>query len=155
MYAQMGKFGYRILPVTQQYSQLAQSELRPVIFGNSKQFWLFRQNDRADLDDLGAAIGLSGAVKEMVRNYSAPEYQSGDNRYSEMAVWSQEGTGVSCGTARNYATREMLYVAESSGQLFDERMKVLSDYEDPVEGVMLEAEKAELGKRARKKRPTL
>jgi type IV secretion system protein TrbE len=151
MYAQMGKFGYRILPVTQQYSQLAQSELRPVIFGNSKQYWLFRQNDRADLDDLGDAIGLSNSVKEMVRNYSAPEYQSADPRYSEMAVWCQEGSGVSCGTVRNYATREMLYVSESSGQLFDGRMRVLSEYEDPVEGVLLEAEKLEMEKRGRKK----
>lgn len=152
MYAQMGKFGYRILPVTQQYGQLSQSDLRPVIFGNSKQFWLFRQNDRADLDDLGNAIGLSPAVKEMVRNYSAPEYQSGSNRYSEMAVWSQEGSGASCGTARNYATREMLYVSESSGALFDERMKALEEYEDPVEGVMLEAEKRELEGRAKRRR---
>lgn len=151
MYAQMGKFGYRILPVTQQYSQLAQSELRPVIFGNSKQFWVFRQNDRADLDDLGSAVGLSESVKEMVRNYSAPEYQSAEPRYSEMAVWCQEGVGVSCGTTRNYATREMLYVSESSGQLFDDRMKVLNEYEDPVEGVLLEAEKLEHAKRGKKK----
>jgi len=151
MYAQMGKFGYRILPVTQQYSQLAQSELRPVIFGNSKQFWIFRQNDRADLDDLGAAIGLSAAGKEMIRNYSAPEYQNSDQRYSEMAVWCQEGVKVSCGTSRNFATREMLYVSESSGQIFDERAKVLNEYEDPVEGVLLEAEKIEQSKRGRKK----
>ena len=151
MYAQMGKFGYRILPVTQQYSQLAQSELRPVIFGNSKQFWIFRQNDRADLDDLGSAIGLSAAGKEMIRSYSAPEYQSGNARYSEMAVWCQEGVKVSCGTSRNFATREMLYVSESSGQIFDERMKVLNEYEDPVEGVLLEAEKIEQSKRGRKR----
>jgi hypothetical protein len=151
MYAQMGKFGYRILPVTQQYSQLAQSELRPVIFGNSKQFWVFRQNDRADLDDLGAAVGLSAAVREMVRGYSAPEYQSAAPRYSEMAIWSQEGAGASCGTARNYATREMLYVSESSGQLFDQRMKLLSQYEDPVEGVLLESEKLEQQKRGKKR----
>lgn len=153
MYAQMGKFGYRILPVTQQYSQLAQSELRPVIFGNSKQFWLFRQNDRADLDDLGEAVGLSSAVREMVRNYSAPEYQNTEPRFSEMAIWSQEGAGVSCGTARNFATREMLYVSESSGRLFDQRMKDLAEYEDPVEGVMLEAERIELEQRGRKKKP--
>ncbi len=152
MYAQMGKFNYRILPVTQQYSQLAQSELRPVIFGNSKQYWLFRQNDRADLDDLGSAVGLSASVKEMVRNYSAPEYQkSTAARYSEMAVWSQEGSGVTCGTARNYATREMLFVSESSGQLFDQRMKLLSEYEDPVEGVLLEAEKWDRNLRSPKK----
>jgi hypothetical protein len=58
---------------------------------------------------------------------------------------------VSCGTLRNFATREMLYVSESSGQIFDQRMKVLNEYEDPVEGVLLEAEKIEQSKRGRKR----
>jgi hypothetical protein len=151
LYAQMAKYSYRILPVTQQYAQLAQSELRPIIFGNSKQYWLFRQNDLHDMDDLGDAVGLSDAVKGMVRGYSAPEFQTGPNRFSEMAIWCQEGNGKSCGTVRNYATREMLYVSESSGDVFDQRMKALAEYEDPVMGVMAEAEKAENNRRAKKK----
>jgi hypothetical protein len=87
----------------------------------------------------------------MVRGYSAPEFQTGPNRFSEMAIWCQEGNGKSCGTVRNYATREMLYVSESSGDVFDQRMKALAEYEDPVMGVMAEAEKAENNRRAKKK----
>ena len=31
----------------------------PPVFGNSRQFFLMRQNDRADLDDMAADIGLT------------------------------------------------------------------------------------------------
>ncbi len=140
-YAQMGKFGCHILPVTQQYGQLARSALRPVIFGNSKQYFLFRQNDRKDLDEIGDAIGLPAAARNAVRTFTAPEYQNGDDRFSQMAVFSVEGEGCSCGVVRNRVTPEMLYVADSSGACFDERTKALAGYADPVEGVCREAAK--------------
>ena len=138
-YAQMAKFGCHILPVTQQYGQLARSTLRPVIFGNSKQYFLFRQNDRRDLDDIGDAIGLPTAARSAIRTFTAPEYQSGKDRYSQMAVFAVEGEGCSCGVVRNRVTSEMLYVSDSSGERFDARSKALAAYADPLEGVRSEA----------------
>lgn len=137
-YAQMGKFGCHILPVTQQYAQLSRSALRPVIFGNSKQFFLFKQNDRHDLDEQGDAIGLPEAARSAIRGFTAPEYQTGDAKYSQMAVFTQEGEHTACGVVRNYVTPEMLYVSDSSGDRFDERSKALAQYEDPHDGVLAE-----------------
>jgi hypothetical protein len=134
-YAQMGKFSCHIMPVTQQYAQLARSALRSVIFGNSKQFFLFKQNDRHDLDEQGDAIGLPDAARATIRGFTAPEYQPGDDKFSQMAVFTQEGEHTQCGVVRNYVTPEMLYVSDSSGERFDTRTKALAQYQDPCEGV--------------------
>ncbi|MFA5265282.1 MAG: hypothetical protein WC378_15775 [Opitutaceae bacterium] len=138
-YAQMGKFGCHIMPVTQQYGQLARSALRPVIFGNSKQFFLFKQNDRQDLDDIGDAVGLPPAARSAIRTFTAPEYQTGETKYSQMAVYSIEGEGSACGVVRNTVTPEMLYVSDSSGERHDSRTKALAAYDDLLEGVSVEA----------------
>jgi type IV secretion system protein TrbE len=138
-YAQMGKFACHIMPVTQQYGQLSKSALRSVIFGNSKQFFLFKQNDRHDLDEQGEAIGLPPAARAAIRAFTAPEYQSGEAKYSQMAVFSQDGEHTQCGVVRNCVTPEMLYVSDSSGERFDERTRALARYEDPVAGVFAEA----------------
>ncbi len=138
-YAQMGKFGCQIMPVTQQYGQLARSALRPVIFGNSKQYFLFKQNDRHDLDEIGDAIGLPLAARTAIRRFTAPEYQQGGDAYSQMAVFSVEGEGCSCGVVRNRVSREMLYVSASSGACHDARRKALAAYPDPVAGVAAES----------------
>lgn len=138
-YAQMGKFRCQIMPVTQQYGQLARSSLRPVIFGNSKQYFLFRQNDRQDLDDIGDACGLPEAARNAIRRFSAPEYQVGDDKYSQMAVFAVEGEGSSCGVVRNRVTREMLYVSDSSGERHDARTRALATHGDVLAGVIREA----------------
>jgi len=151
-YAQMGKFGCHILPATQQYGQLAKSALRPVIFGNSKQFFLFKQNDRHDLDDIGGAIGLPESARAAIRGFTAPEYQNGDAKFSEMAVFTQEGERTECGVVRNFVTPEMLYVSNSSGPEYDARTKALQEYDDPLEGVMAETAKAQAMKLKRKKK---
>jgi len=151
-YAQMGKFACHINPVTQQYGQLAKSALRPVIFGNSKQFWLFKQNDRHDLDDIGDAIGLPESAKHAIRSFTAPEYQTGMAKFSEMAVFTHEGEGTKCGAIRNMVTPEMLYVSNSSGPEYDARQKALQEYEDPLVGVMTETSKAQEAKLKRKKK---
>lgn len=153
-YAQMGKFACHIMPVTQQYAQLSKSALRPVIFGNSKQFFLFKQNDRHDLDDQGDAIGLPGSARAAIRGFTAPEYQAGDNKFSQMAVFSQEGDHTQCGVVRNYVTPEMLYVSDSSGDRFDERAKALATYDDPYEAVLAETAREREAKKKRRRNPS-
>lgn len=149
-YAQMGKFACHIMPVTQQYAQLAKSDLRSVIFGNSKQFFLFKQNDRHDLDEQGDAIGLPESARTAIRGFTAPEYQTGTEKYSQMAVFSQEGERTQCGIVRNYVTPEMLYVSDSSGERFDERARALAEYADPYEAVLAEsARERDAGKKRR------
>ncbi len=44
--------------IVQQYSRFKQSRIRSAVFGNSRQFFLMRQSDRADLEDMAHDIAL-------------------------------------------------------------------------------------------------
>jgi hypothetical protein len=48
-YAQMRKFNCWNISIVQQYSRFKESRIRSAVFGNSRQFFLMRQTDRADL----------------------------------------------------------------------------------------------------------
>ena len=54
-YAQMRRFNCWNISIVQQYSRFKESRIRSAVFGNSRQFFLMRQNDRADLLGGGAA----------------------------------------------------------------------------------------------------
>ena len=46
--AQLRKFNCWNISIVQQYARFKQSRIRSAVFGNSRQFYLMRQNDRAD-----------------------------------------------------------------------------------------------------------
>ena len=50
----------------QQYARFKQSRIRSAVFGNSRQFFIMRQNDRADLDDMGKDIALPEVTRREV-----------------------------------------------------------------------------------------
>ena len=52
-YAQLRKFNCWNISIVQQYARFKQSRIRSAVFGNTRQFFIMRQNDRADLDDMG------------------------------------------------------------------------------------------------------
>jgi hypothetical protein len=141
-YAQLRKFGCWVCCVTQQYSQLKESPLRSVIFGNSKLFFLMKQNDKKDLDEIAEAIGLPERAVEEIQSYTLPEHQIGKEKASYMMVFSIGGAVNSCGTAKIKASKELVYAASSNGDVFDERIKNLSKYENLVEGICYEAQKS-------------
>lgn len=120
-YAQLGKYGCRLFPVTQQYAQFARSRIRPVVFGNSSQFWLMRQNERRDLEDLAKDLELPSAAKSAVMRFPRPVEQPEGARFSSVALVSRNADGVTCGVARHVASAAMRRVAESSGAGFDAR----------------------------------
>ena len=45
----MRKFNCWNISIVQQYARFKESRIRSAVFGNSRQFFLMRQNDRADL----------------------------------------------------------------------------------------------------------
>ena len=55
-YAQLRKFNCWTISIVQQYSKFKSTRIRPVIMGNSKQFFLMRQFDRSDLEDISHDI---------------------------------------------------------------------------------------------------
>jgi two-component system, LuxR family, sensor kinase FixL len=56
----------------QQYARFKESRIRAAVFGNSRQFFLMRQSDRADLDDISQDISLSDVTKQTILNYPLP-----------------------------------------------------------------------------------
>lgn len=150
-FAQLRKFSCVCMSVVQQYAQFQASSVRPVVIANSKVYFLMRQNDRHDLDEIGRDIGLTESTKEAVRSYPLPESQMPGDRYSAFTYVSQHASGQISGTVRNYACPEMLYCASSDGEVFDKRSRALMKYGDSCEGIFAEVDK-EAEERERKRK---
>jgi len=59
-YAQLRKFNCWNISIVQQYARFKQSRIRSAVFGNSRQFFIMRQNDRLDLEDMAKDIACGG-----------------------------------------------------------------------------------------------
>ena len=121
-YAQMRKFNCWNISIVQQYGRFKESRIRSAVFGNSRQFFLMRQNDRADLDDMAADIGLTELTKHAILSYPLPDQQKGE-KFAAFTYLHNDAQNPICGTAHNVASPEMLYISGSSGAQFDERAR--------------------------------
>lgn len=144
LYAQMRKFSCWVLTVLQQYAQIRDSALKSVIFGNSNQIWLLRNNDREDLEDIARFNDLPENVVETILQYPLPEHQQSEERSGYFFYWDK--ACLRGGTVRVRPCPEMLYIASSGGAHFEQRKERLSRYEDLWEGVCAEA-RGEFGRR--------
>lgn len=100
-YAQLRKFNCWTASIVQQYSRFKDARIRPVVIGNSKQFFLMRQFDRNDVDDIARDIGLPEAVCESIQNYPMPEQQPPGKKFSSLCFFSPVTDPPLCGTVRN------------------------------------------------------
>ncbi len=120
----MRKFNCWNISIVQQYARFKESRIRSAVFGNSRQFFLMRQNDRADLDDMGRDIGLTEVTKHAILSYPLPDQQSGE-KFAAFTYLHSDAQNRICGTVHNVASAEMLEASGSSG------VKVLVE---PIEG---------------------
>src|SRR6266571_73200 len=137
-YAQLRKFNCWNISIVQQYSRFKQSRIRSAVFGNSRQFFIMRQNDRADLEDMGRDIELPEVTQHTIINYPLPDHQSGE-KYSPFTYLHTDSTRNLCGTVHNVASPEMLYCSSSSGEHFDKRARELRQSPNIIEGIILHA----------------
>ncbi len=137
-YAQLRKFNCWNISIVQQYARFKQSRIRSAVFGNSRQFFIMRQNDRADLDDMGKDIALPEVTQHAIMNYPLPDHQSGQ-KYSPFTYFHTDSGRNLCGTVHNISSREMLYCSSSSGEHFDKRARELRKSENIVEGIIAHA----------------
>ena len=133
-YAQMRKFNCWNISIVQQYGRFKESRIRSAVFGNSRQFFLMRQNDRADLDDMARDIGLTELTKHAILSYPLPDQQTGE-KFAAFTYPHNDAQNPICGTAHNVASPEMLYISGSGGAQFDERQRDLRDVPDIVAAV--------------------
>jgi hypothetical protein len=105
-YAQLRKFNCWIISIVQQYSKFKSTRIRPVIMGNSKQFFLMRQFDRSDLDDISKDIQLPEVMVDAVQHYPLPEQQAAHQKFSSVCYYSPTVQPPLCGTLRHVAATQ-------------------------------------------------
>lgn len=137
-YAQMRKFNCWNISVVQQYSRFKESRIRPVVFGNSRQFFMMRQNDRSDVEDIARDIALPEVTRKTIMSYPLPDQQTGQ-MFSSMTYYHLDATRPICGTIQNIVSPEMRYCSSTSGAHFDQRARELKGHRDIVEGIATNA----------------
>jgi len=138
-YAQLSKFSTWIISIVQQYSRFQRSGIRPIVFGNAKQFFFTRMNDRRDIEDVAADIDLSEATKEAISRYPLPEHLPDSNKYAALTYYHLDVQQPRCGTVHNRVSPEMLFCSSSTGEDFDNRSRLLRNHQDIVSGVLSES----------------
>ena len=114
-YAQMRKFNCWNISIVQQYSRFKESRIRSAVFGNSRQFFLMRQNDRADVDDIAHDIGLTELTKHAILSYPLPDQQSGE-RFSAFTYLHSDAQNPICGTTHNVASERCFASATAAAR---------------------------------------
>lgn len=100
-YAQLRKFSCCATSIVQQYSKFKQSKIRPIIMGNSKQYWIMKQMDRGDLEDMAKDITLPETAMDAIQNYPLPEHLPQNKQFSSICYYSPASQPSFCGTMRN------------------------------------------------------
>jgi hypothetical protein len=137
-YAQLSKFSTWIVSILQQYCRLQHSGIRPVVFGNAKQFFFTRMNDRQEIENVARDLELSDATKEAISRYPMPEHLADRSKYAALTYYQLDAQEPLCGTIVNRSSKEMRYCSSSTGSDFEERSRKLRNYPDIVKGILTE-----------------
>jgi len=139
--AQMRKYRCVFVGAFQEPSQIDDIDpaLTDLLLGQCKQHFLMRQNNADQVARVGRVIGLPAAAQRAVLQHPLVEHQRQKRRASFLTYFSSEGATPVCGTVRVEIDPAMLYVAESSGAVFDRRMQALGKYPSVFHGVVAEA----------------
>lgn len=100
-YAQLRKFNCWTISIVQQYSKFKSTRIRPVVMGNSKQFFLMRQFDGSDLADISKDIQLPEVMIDAVQHYPLPEQQAEGRKFSSLCYYAPSTQPALCGTLRH------------------------------------------------------
>jgi hypothetical protein len=136
-YATYRKYSTWLISVVQAYAQFNKNaDLKKVIRGNSKIFFIMRQSDPGDVADIAHSLGLPDVTQSTIRGYASPEHLPAHDRYSSVTYFCDDASNPVNGTLRNYACREMLLCSSSDGDVFDQRSRELKRYPSTFEGIM-------------------
>ncbi len=139
--AQMRKYRCAFIGAFQEPSQIDDIDpaLTDLLLGQCKQLFLMRQNNLEQVRRIGRVVGLPAAAERAIVQHPLVEHQKGARKASFFTYFSSEAPAAVCGTVRVEIDPVMLYVAESTGAVFDSRMQALRRYPSAFEGVMAEA----------------
>ena len=136
MYQRMRKHNTWVCSVIQQISSLPPDLARSVV-GNCRQAYLFRQKEERDLEALQKAFDLPDSIIELMKQFPEPSKERG----APFIFWEDLGGKTRATLCFNLVSREMLYVAGSSGTHFEKRKQSLAAYESAFKGVLEETAK--------------
>ncbi len=139
--AQMRKYRCAFIGAFQEPSQIDDIDpaLTDLLLGQCKQHFLMRQNNAEQVRRIARVIGLPGAAERAILQHPLVEHQAAGAKASYFTFFSRESSAPVCGTVRVEVDPAMLYVAESSGAVFDGRMKALGKYPSIYDGVLAES----------------
>lgn len=140
-YAQLAKFNVFIISATQQYSRFKNSNIRPIVIGNSSIFWFFRMDDIADLQDIARDKALPPRMQEEIMKFPRPDHLPEHDRYAACCYFHEAGDRPKIGIIHNRISPELFYVSNSDGKNFDRRDQALKKYPDLIDGIIAEANK--------------
>ena len=127
-FAQLRKFNTRVIAIFQNYGAI-KGALIETIFSNAKTFYLMKQKDRRDMNSIGDIISLPSIARHHIMNFRLPEHFGKEEQiYSSVMYFAESNAGTMCGPYRVYASRELLWVADCSGEKFDRKMRILRQY---------------------------
>jgi hypothetical protein len=139
--AQMRKYRAVFIGAFQEPSQIDDIDpaLTDLLLGQCKQYFLMRQNNADQVGRIARVIGLPAAAQRAILQHPLVEHQAGARRASYFTYFSPEAAAAVCGTVRVEVDPAMLYVAESSGAVFDRRERALARYPSVYAGVLAES----------------
>ncbi len=139
--AQMRKYRCVFIGAFQEPSQIDDIDpaLTDLLLGQCKQHFLMRQNNADQVRRIARVIGLPGPAQRAIMQHPLVEHQTGARKASYFTYFSRESSAPVCGTVRVEVDPAMLYVAESSGAVFDRRMRALGRHPSVYEGVLAES----------------
>jgi len=140
--AQMRKYRCVFIGAFQEPSQIDDIDpaLMELLLGQCKQHFLMRQNNADQVRRIARVIGLPGVAQRAICRHPLIEHQAGTPKASYFTYFAPEAGAPVCGTVRVEVDPYMLYVAESTGEVFDRRMRALRNHPSIYEGVLAEVD---------------
>jgi hypothetical protein len=101
-YGQLRKYNTCVFSIIQQYGKFKNSPIRPVIMGNSKQFFFMRQFDKDDRHDIQTAVQLPDSMTEAIGEYKLIEHMPANDIHSECCYYNPSAYPAISGTFHHY-----------------------------------------------------
>lgn len=151
MLAQLRKYKATLIGAFQGPSQIDDIDpsLTTLLFGQCKQHFMMRQNDRAEIARIAEALDLPPAAQRAIASHPLIEHQRGQVKRSYFTLFSRDGAAPTCGTVAVEAFPQLVWVASSNGDVFDKKQRILRTAKDPVDAVHNEVEREQQAREAK------
>ena len=137
-YYQRGrKYNVSVFSIIQEITKIPEG-LRSSILSNSSLALLFRQEDAENREELQKAFKLPDSTTLSLSTLPKPTKELG----ASFVAWQSGDDAPAIHFGRVIVSPEMFYILASDGESHEKRQVALRNYEDVIEGIQIEANKA-------------